>query len=75
MSIIEFLITWAVLIGIFLLGYFARKGLETFNEPETFKHIISGPVTGGTFDGRYVMRGLDDLIHYARPPFILTLEE
>ena len=75
MSIIEFLITFAVLIGIFLLGYFARKGLEIFNEPGTFKNIISGPITGGTFDGRYVLRGLDNNIYYVRPPFILTLEK
>ncbi len=74
MSIIEFIITWAVLISIFLLGYFARRGLEIYNEPTVFKRIISGPIQGGNLDGRYVVVGLDSNIHYARPPFTLTLD-
>ncbi|KKN03198.1 hypothetical protein LCGC14_1109920 [marine sediment metagenome] len=74
MSIIEFLITWAVLIGIFLLGYIARVGLEVYNEPIAFKRIISGPIQGGNLDGRYALEGLDGNIHYVRPPFTLTLD-
>ena len=74
MTIIEFLLTWAVLLGVFLLGYFARKGLEIYSEPTVFKRIISGPIQGGNLDGRYVVEGLDDGIHYARPPFTLTLD-
>ena len=74
MSIIEFLITWAVLIGVFLLGYFARRGFEIFNELPVFKRIVSGPIQGGNFDGRYVVEGLDGNIHYVCPPFTLTLD-
>ena len=75
MSIIEFLTTWAVLIGIFLLGYFARRGLEIYNAPITFKRIIGGPIQGGSLDGRYILEELDGSIHYACPPFTLTLEK
>ena len=74
MSIIEFIVTWAVLIGVFLLGYFARRGLEIFNEPMTFKRIVSGPIQDGNFAGRYVVEGHDGNIHYACPPFTLTLD-
>ena len=74
MSIITFFIVWAVLIGGIGLGYFARKVFEISNKPKAFKCIISGPMQGGTFDGRYVLEGLDGNIHYARPPFTLTLD-
>ena len=74
MSITEFLLTWAVLIGVFLLGYFARRSFELYNKPTVFKRIISGPIQGGSLDGRYVVEGIDDGIHYACPPFTLTLD-
>ena len=57
-----------------ILGYFIRRGLEFFREPTVFKRIISGPMQGGNLDGRYVLEGLDGGIHYARPPFTLTLD-
>ena len=66
--------TIAVLISVFLLGYFARRGLEIFSEPTVFKRIVSGPILGGYLDGRYVLEGLDGGIHYAHPPFTLTLD-
>ena len=75
MSIIEFLFTWAVLLGVFLLGYFATKGLEIYNKPTAFKRIVSGPIQGGDLDGRYVLEGLNGNIHYVNPPFTLTLED
>ena len=76
MSTIEFLLTWTVLAGIFLLGYFARRGLEIYNKPTVFKRIVSGPIHGedGNLNGRYVLEGLDGNIHYAHPPFTLTLD-
>lgn len=70
MSTIEFLFIWIVLIFGFLLGYFLRGKLE----PIVFKRIISGPIQGGNLDGRYVVEGFDGNIHYAYPPFTLTLE-
>lgn len=73
MNIIEFLATWAVLISIFLLGYFARRRYEIFNRPTVFKRIVGGPIQGGVLDGRYVVIGLDGNVHYACPPFTLTL--
>ena len=75
MSTIEFLLTWAVLLGVFLLGYFAARGLEIYNKPTAFKRIVSGPIQGGDLGGRYVLEGLDGNIHYAHPPFTLTLED
>ncbi len=75
MSIIEFLTTWAVLTGVLALGYFGRRAIEIYNAPTTFKRIIDGPIRVGIFDGQYVMEGLDGNIHYAYPPFTLTLEE
>ena len=74
MSIIEFFAVWAVLISVFLLGYFARRGFEISNAPMTFKRIVSGPIQGGNLDVHYVVEGLDNNIHYTRPPFILTLD-
>ena len=70
MSTVEFLITWAVLVGGFFLGYLARRSLE----PMKFKRVVGGPIQGGNLDGRYVVVGLDSNIHYARPPFTLTLD-
>ncbi len=44
--------TTGVLIGVFLLGYLIRRGLEFFREPTVFKRIISGPIQGGNLDGQ-----------------------
>ena len=70
MSILEFLIACAVLIGIFFLGFLSGIDL---NLP-VFKHIISGPIQDGNLAGRYVVEGLDENIHYVYPPFTLTLD-
>jgi phosphoribosylaminoimidazole (AIR) synthetase len=70
MNIIELFVACAILVVIFLLGYLARGKLE----PTVFKRIISGPIQGGSLDGRYVVEGFDGNIHYAHPPFTLTLD-
>ncbi len=75
MSIIEFFGILSMLTGAFLFGYFVRRGLEISNAPITFKRIIDGPIQGGNLDGRYILEGLDGSIHYAWPPFTLTLEK
>ena len=74
MSIIEFLVIWFALSVVFLLGYLARRAFEIYNAPMIFKRIVSGPIQGGSLDRRYVVEGLDGNIHYAHPPFTLTLE-
>ena len=75
MSIIEFFGILSMLAGAFLFGYFVGRDLEISNAPITFKRIISGPIQGGSLDGRYIVEGLDGNVHYACPPFTLTLEK
>ena len=72
---IEFLVVWAIIIVTFLFGYFCRKAFEISNSPPTFKRIVSGPIKGGPFNGRYVVEGLDNNLHYVEPPITLTLED